>query len=30
MALDDATLTKTMAHALRHAPWVYELELDDE
>jgi len=24
------TLSKTMAHALRHAPWEYELELDEE
>ncbi len=23
-------LSKVMAHALRHQPWVYELELDDE
>ncbi|MBZ0309226.1 MAG: RNA 2'-phosphotransferase, partial [Anaerolineae bacterium] len=23
-------LSKVMAHALRHKPWVYELELDDE
>src|SRR5688572_20309865 len=23
-------LSKTMSHALRHEPWLYELELDDE
>jgi putative RNA 2'-phosphotransferase len=23
-------LSKTLAHALRHEPWLYELELDDE
>jgi len=23
-------LSKRVAHALRHAPWVYELELDEE
>jgi putative RNA 2'-phosphotransferase len=23
-------LSKTVSHALRHAPWLYELELDDE
>ncbi len=23
-------LSKTLAHALRHEPWQYELELDDE
>lgn len=23
-------LSKTLAHALRHAPWIYELELDHE
>ena len=23
-------LSKTIAHALRHAPWLYELELDEE
>ncbi len=30
MPLDDIALSKTIAHALRHAPWVYELELYDE
>ena len=24
------SLSKTLAHALRHAPWIYELELDRE
>ncbi|NJL92931.1 MAG: RNA 2'-phosphotransferase [Anaerolineae bacterium] len=26
--MDDRRLSKTLAHALRHAPWLYELELD--
>jgi RNA 2'-phosphotransferase, Tpt1 / KptA family len=25
-----ALLSKTISHALRHEPWLYELELDDE
>ena len=25
-----STLSKMLSHALRHEPWVYELELDDE
>jgi putative RNA 2'-phosphotransferase len=28
--IDQASLSKTVSHALRHEPWVYELELDDE
>lgn len=24
------SLSKTISHALRHAPWLYELEMDDE
>lgn len=28
--MDDTFLSKTLAHALRHAPWLYELEIDDE
>jgi putative RNA 2'-phosphotransferase len=28
--IDDVTLSRTVAHALRHKPWLYELELDDE
>lgn len=28
--LNDAELSKTLSHALRHEPWLYELELDDE
>ncbi len=28
--IDLVALSKKMAHALRHAPWVYELELDNE
>ncbi len=31
MNKDDAVqLSKTIAHALRHAPWLYELEIDEE
>ncbi|TDV51943.1 RNA 2'-phosphotransferase [Actinophytocola oryzae] len=26
----EARLSRTMSHALRHEPWLYELELDDE
>ena len=28
--LDYVRLSKTISHALRHAPWLYELELDEE
>jgi putative RNA 2'-phosphotransferase len=28
--LNDKALSKIIAHALRHAPWQYELELDDD
>lgn len=28
--LDYVRLSKTVSHALRHEPWLYELELDDE
>jgi putative RNA 2'-phosphotransferase len=28
--LDLARLSRTVSHALRHEPWLYELELDDE
>lgn len=28
--IDNRELSKTISHALRHEPWVYELELDDE
>lgn len=28
--MDDVRLSKAVSHALRHAPWVYELELDAE
>ena len=28
--MDDRRLSKTISHALRHAPWLYELELDEE
>ena len=28
--MNDAELSKTLSHALRHEPWFYELELDDE
>jgi putative RNA 2'-phosphotransferase len=30
MAIDYIRLSKTMSHALRHEPWVYELELDEQ
>ncbi len=29
-ASDYSKLSKTISHALRHQPWLYELELDDE
>ncbi len=28
--LDFISLSKTVSHALRHEPWLYELELDDQ
>ncbi len=28
--IDLTSLSRTVSHALRHAPWLYELELDDE
>ncbi len=28
--LSDADISKALSHALRHEPWLYELELDDE
>lgn len=28
--IDLRRLSKTVAHALRHAPWLYELELDED
>jgi putative RNA 2'-phosphotransferase len=28
--LRDADVSRVVSHALRHAPWLYELELDDE
>lgn len=30
MALSDADVSRALSHALRHEPWLYELELDDE
>lgn len=30
MALDYILLSKTISHALRHQPWLYELELNEE
>jgi putative RNA 2'-phosphotransferase len=30
MSIDLKRLSKTIAHALRHEPWVYELELDED
>ncbi len=29
MATDFVQLSKTVSHALRHAPWLYELEVDE-
>lgn len=29
MSIDPVRLSKTVSHALRHEPWVYELELDE-
>lgn len=29
-SVSPATLSKAVSHALRHEPWLYELELDDE
>jgi len=28
--MKDIALSRTLSHALRHEPWLYELELDDE
>ena len=28
--MDNRALSKAVSHALRHEPWLYELELDDE
>lgn len=30
MAISNSELSRAVSHALRHAPWLYELELDDE
>lgn len=30
MSLSDVDLSRAVSHALRHEPWLYELELDDE
>lgn len=30
MGIDLVQLSKTVSHALRHEPWIYELELDDD
>jgi hypothetical protein len=30
MSVSDVDLSRAVSHALRHAPWLYELELDDE
>ncbi|SDR87361.1 RNA 2'-phosphotransferase [Microlunatus soli] len=30
MSTTDADLSRLVSHALRHQPWLYELELDDE
>ena len=28
--MDDRALSKEISYALRHAPWEYELEMDEE
>ena len=30
MGIGTVQLSKTVSHALRHEPWLYELELDDD
>ncbi len=30
MTLSDSDLSRAVSHALRHEPWLYELELDEE
>jgi putative RNA 2'-phosphotransferase len=30
LTLNDKDLSKVVSHALRHEPWLYELELDEE
>lgn len=30
MTLSDLDLSRAVSHALRHEPWLYELELDEE
>jgi putative RNA 2'-phosphotransferase len=30
MRMDQTKLSRAISHALRHEPWLYELELDDE
>ncbi|MEZ0579279.1 RNA 2'-phosphotransferase [Nocardioides sp. MH1] len=30
MTLNDAELSRAVSHALRHEPWLYELEMDEE
>lgn len=30
MTVSDADLSRAVSHALRHEPWLYEIELDDE
>lgn len=30
MSIGDAELSRAVSHALRHEPWVYELELDEQ
>jgi putative RNA 2'-phosphotransferase len=29
-AIDHERLSRVVSHALRHEPWLYELELDEE
>ena len=30
VSISDTELSKVLSHALRHEPWLYELELDEE
>jgi len=30
MKMDQTKLSRAISHALRHEPWLYELDLDDE
>lgn len=30
MTLSDGDLSRAVSHALRHEPWLYEIEVDEE